>query len=471
MRSEAAGVHVDPATPSARLGIAARAPELLILLIGVALRTSFLENWEPTWGYDYPDHIACVDWYATHLSLPPITLSRAAYHPPLYHFLAGLAARAGAGPPGLLTISVALGVARLGLLLVGLERLFPNRPGARRFALALGVVLPASLQIDGMITNEGLLTLLAWAAILAMPWAFAGDGRGGWWRGAALGVLVGLAVLTKFSALALVLAVGMGAAVEVVVARGARERGARVLRWSGFALALVVVDGWYFAHNVAAYGQAMPTGYDRGDEQVAMEAFRDVPLRARRAPSFYFGYTRDIYESPYTPSGVRPVPMFWPTVVASTFVDFYNYRFAGTPDFFGEPFVWKNNQRVPERVIGWSRGSVVGGTVLALAVVIAWLVAARSSWRRRAAWEVAALSVPLLVVAGQLYFAVRFPIDEEGPIKGVYMQLAAPPLCALAGLAWEAARRARHVGPQLALLLGLALGAVGAYDFACRFHV
>ena len=79
------------------------------------------------------------------------------------------------------------------------------------------------------------------------------------------------------------------------------------------------------------------------------------------------------------------------------------------------------------------------------------------------------MALPLVAVAGQLWFAWKYPIDWEGPIKGVYLQFAALPLCALSGVGCDWLWR-RGVAGRIALAI-VAVGgaAVAYYTFYCRF--
>ena len=73
-----------------------RLPEALLVSLGVVLRLTMIFNFDVTKGYDYGRHWAVVMWYSQHpLEMPPLSLSVAVYHPPLYYWLAGLLYRTG----------------------------------------------------------------------------------------------------------------------------------------------------------------------------------------------------------------------------------------------------------------------------------------------------------------------------------------------------------------------------------------
>src|SRR6185503_258003 len=100
----------------------------------------------------------------------------------------------------------------------------------------------------------------------------------------------------------------------------------------------------------------------------------------------------------------------------------------------GAPAVTKNNKPLRPSAIMPSRASVVGGTVLALAAAAGWLFATRHAWRRRDTGRLVVLLVGLLAIAGQFYFAIEYPYETMGPVKGAYLQFAGPIYCATTGL-------------------------------------
>lgn len=103
---------------------------------------------------------------------------------------------------------------------------------------------------------------------------------------------------------------------------------------------------------------------------------------------------------------------------------------------------------------------------MAVVTGLAWLIAARRMARRRDARLVPVLTAAL-AVAGQLHYAVSFPADDWGPVKGAYLQFAAPAFFALFGIAADALGRRRRTRP-LAVACVLALALVAGYTLYCR---
>jgi hypothetical protein len=103
-----------------------------------------------------------------------------------------------------------------------------------------------------------------------------------------------------------------------------------------------------------------------------------------------------------------------------------------------------------------------------LARANAGLFALAECWRKRAYAMLAIVLVPWAATIGQAHFAVSFPCDTDGLVKGAYLQFAAPPLHALFGLAvaWLWQRRVYRVFAVVALA---ALGVVAGYTIFCIF--
>ena len=64
-------------------------PELVLFALGVVLRYSMLTGYDIRWSYDSDDHWPYIAWFSNHWKLPPLSLSRETYHPPLYYVMAG----------------------------------------------------------------------------------------------------------------------------------------------------------------------------------------------------------------------------------------------------------------------------------------------------------------------------------------------------------------------------------------------
>ncbi len=438
--------------------------EWLAIAVGVALRIALTATFPIEWSYDFHAHLKASMWIAEHGTLPALDLSRASYHPPLYYGIAALALVAGLASAKLGVISLLFGITRLFVIWYGVRRILPgdDRRWARVLTLWGAAVLPTSVHLDAMATNEALSCLLATVALVLLfrliesqRWDFA----------VATGVVIGLALLTKLSNLIFVPVV---LTTLVLDAWWHRVDGAR-LRRSVRSAALLVVSiaataGWYYAHNRSTYGKWIVSGYDGPDRFKAIEAEK-TPYLERRRPMFYVGWSSEIYERPYWPSATADGGRLWPIVIASTFVDYYNYSYARLPKS-DEPSVRIGQKLVYPGVLRASRASVIGGTLLALAAAGGCALLSWVALRRRRASLLALALVPAFAILGQIHFATAYPLDQEGVVKGLYLQFAAAPLYGVVGWLFDEARRRRWWAWVAATVGAWAL--VASYSIYCR---
>ncbi|HVV52974.1 MAG TPA: hypothetical protein VHO06_25155, partial [Polyangia bacterium] len=444
-----------------------RAWEISALVLGALLRVSMALTHDARIGFDFNGHWPNIAYITAHHALFPLGLSAVSYHPPLYHVIAALLVGRGLGPGALGWLAVLLGILRLLVVWVGLERWLPESRLARVVALFTAAVLPAAVQLDGMVTNEPLSTLFCALAIVAAPAAIEGLRAGRVAPTAWLALWLGLALITKISAVVLV--VSLLVAVAVDVARGPEPWGsawrARAKPLAVGAALVAALSGWFFVRNQVLYGQPAPTAYD-AMLKPNQAPYEKIPYLQRRPLGFFLGWAPSVFASPYTPSGYAPEPRFFSVMVASTFSDFYLYDFAARDA--RTPTVEVRRHPVPTLAFTLSRLSTIGGTLLAALALAAWFGSWRAFRGRPPDARLFFLPLPLLAVLGQMHFSTKYPNDNFGTIKGTYLQFVAPVLFGLTGIAvaWMWRRTWARVG-AIAAVAALAL--VALYTIDCRW--
>ncbi len=280
-----------------------------MLALGVAARLHNAWAAPVLAGYDGFAHFTYV-WFVAETGRVPLpTHGWSFFHPPLYYEWLALVWNAlpGVDPATRLRLGKVF-VAALGCIpaivvwqIVG--RRHPARRGIRVLATGLVLLLPMQLYSAGFLGNEslhavfGALSLAALLNLQAAP---------GLLRAIVLGVCLGLAMLAKFSAIAIVAA----CLAAVALGGAARRRMAPALGHVALATAsMLAVCGWWYARSVEAYGtpfqlsrDTFMVAYVEGNQAQAARGLADYltfdPLIFRR-PVWPRGSTHDGDAAPY----------------------------------------------------------------------------------------------------------------------------------------------------------------------------
>ncbi len=444
--------------------------ELVLLLLGLVLRMTMVWRYNATWSYDSDEHWAVVRWIAEHGRLPSVETMLEAQHPPLFYVAAAALFKHGVSRDHLVWLSIACGMIRLGLVWAGLELYLPRNRLARAFALALAAVLPISVHVDGMVYSEAMSGMWLTAAMLMVPFIFRRPVSLRYLPASGLGLILGLAMLTKISAVAIIVSICMAALMELAFSGGAwKERCKVLLPWSATLAVCIIVCGWYFARNVRDHGTPFVTSFDLPTQHWVVAEKQKTPYLDRRTLGYVVGWNKAMYDFPYYPSTMGQSPRFFPAAVASTFVDFWDYSFSGIDPNTPSP-IFGGSRPLSTKVLAVSQYAIVGGTAIFFATLVAWLCSTPQTFRRRDWGLLALLIMPLIAVIFALHFAIEYPIDNYGVVKGAYMIFAAPPLYGLFGLAAAWSLRTPVRWPLFATLAG-ALWLVASYTFYCRLRL
>ena len=157
----------------------------------------------------------------------------------------------------------------------------PQRSDLALAAAALVAFNPMFLFISGSVNNDNLIvplaTLILWLVVRTLRQGWLSNGRA-----LLLGLLLGLAALTKLSGLALL---PLTAAVLVVVAARRRAWGA-LFRWGALiAVPVIAVAGWWYLRNWQLYGD--PTGLNA---MLDIAGRRPEPFTFQRLKSEFQGF-------------------------------------------------------------------------------------------------------------------------------------------------------------------------------------
>jgi len=218
-------------------------------------------------GFDGPDHLAYVRYLQEHKSMPSPNQGFEMFQPPLYHATAAmllgllhLTTVEMSGMVALRLFSLAVGATQLVLVFAGLRLIFPIQWKMQTVGVVLGSFLPMLVCLLHYPTNETLSAMLVTAAIylcLRMLRAAEISPR----ACAALGAALGLAMLTKASAL-----VAMPAIFGVLAAKllGQGQRAPKVwLSTLGLSLEIcLAICGWHYWNMWRHFGNPLTGNWD-----------------------------------------------------------------------------------------------------------------------------------------------------------------------------------------------------------------
>jgi len=218
-------------------------------------------------GFDIPAHLLYIDHLVEERALPLASEGWSSYHPPLYHALtAAWVTLWGVGREG---VAAALAHRTVGSL-AGLSlawsawllarSLWPRAPGRIALAVGIAALLPMNVYMAAYVSNEALHGALVGAAVAATA-AVLRDGPRAWTSLCGLGVALGAAALTKYTALLVVpvLAFFVGLAAWLAPGVGRLRAAGRALVPVAF---VALLAGWFYARSWWLFGDPLVWNLD-----------------------------------------------------------------------------------------------------------------------------------------------------------------------------------------------------------------
>lgn len=258
---------------SARPKLSANRALILVLTVFTVMAAIYACVTRLKWGPDEPAHFIYIRSLAVDFSLPPISheetkdessaSSHEAHQPPLYYAVMAIpcAVMRALGVSSDLTwrilrlLNVPLGILwLLGVYALGME-FFGDRAKATA-ATAFVALIPMSSYTTGVVNNENLISpLFTWSMVYLL--AYFKSGAISKRSALTLGLLIGLAVLTKAQGLVLI---PMMLIVSIAVLRrdDYRDWTAVVGSLAIVLGAALVVSGWWFVRSWLVNGDLVP---------------------------------------------------------------------------------------------------------------------------------------------------------------------------------------------------------------------
>jgi hypothetical protein len=208
----------------------------------------------PDWGYDAKFQGEYIHYIVDHGSLPLATDGFSMYHPPLYYGLSAAVIAATGPERGSISEQAAMKfvplLCGLGMVFFAyalMRRSFADDPLPAFFAVVFTGTLPVNLYMSGYVSNESLFAFLTAAALwLAAPLLLEREKPIG--RLVALSIVLGLGLMTKYTALITAPVFVFFLAFELSLAERQRARHVALV-CGGVLLGALVVGGWVYLRN------------------------------------------------------------------------------------------------------------------------------------------------------------------------------------------------------------------------------
>ena len=398
----------------ARGALAARVVPIGLVLAVLSVSLYGIARLDPVDGYDGPAHLEYARILEDEGRLPTKEETYQYDSPPGFHWLAAQVYRATGfwrAGQALSAVFVAGLVAVTWLLA---RELWPGRPGLWSAAAALTGGFPIVVRLGTMFHPEALNALLVGVATLL----FVKAARRDWPLAYAVGsgLVVGLAALTRETAIAVAAGVALG-----LVA----TRNRRALRFGAvFLAALVLVAGPWWVYQADRFGSPVYTDLVLS-ERYALES---------QPREFYISAPIELVVRPYRPAFSGEL---WPQFHADLWSDWVG----------GQHGYWREAPGAATRVF-LSSQSVLGLAFSVVALAGLWFL-------RR---QPVLLGIVATTWIGFVVQNIRFPQAGGDPIKASYLLFLAP-IFALAAV--EAGRRL----PRPLVLLWAGLYAISYAGF------
>ena len=200
------------------------------------------------WQSDYLSQLTTSRFAPEHLDRLE-TIQYEDHHPPLYYLLASVVYKLSDGDLiALRLFSLVLGAAVVCLSYLVSRRILPAAPRIALGTMALVAFLPQHLSMTSAVNNDALAELLVALALL-MLLRYSLTGEIAPWQ---LGLLTGLALVTKITIYFLALLVPLG--IWLQWRRASKSTQTLLRSIATFALVAIVIGGLWWLRNISVYG-------------------------------------------------------------------------------------------------------------------------------------------------------------------------------------------------------------------------
>lgn len=218
-------------------------------------------------GMDAPEHYHYIGYVAENMRIPLANEGQQTFQPPLFYVLAGGLLKFLSiflSPEGaarwVRVLPLLCGLAQIEIIYRTLRLLFPERADMRICGLLIGGLMPMNIYISQVVGNEPMLGLTGGLTILSALGILVRPEKVGILKLAVLGTFLGLALLSKASALVLAVLVLFPVGVWI------QNRGYSPANFAKGITATyapaALISGWFYVRNQIHFGKFIIGGWD-----------------------------------------------------------------------------------------------------------------------------------------------------------------------------------------------------------------
>jgi hypothetical protein len=218
-------------------------------------------------GFDAPDHIEYVRYLLKHHSIPLADYGWETYQPPFFYVLsslilsfAGLISYGENAYFSLKLIPFLCGVGQIYLAYLTARILFSNSKTIQAVSVAVAALIPMNIYISHYFSNESLCAFLMGLSILITIIILNGD-RSSSRQFGLLGLVMGLALLTKFTGLTILPVISLMLLYKLLSDEKCPL--STLARHFGLMFVLIaVIAGWFYIRNWVHFGKVFVGNWD-----------------------------------------------------------------------------------------------------------------------------------------------------------------------------------------------------------------
>lgn len=303
---------------------------VLIFLPAIVLRLYHMLSYSASYGYDAVWHLAYIRHLAAAWSIPSAYADLESYQPPLYYFISAFFVWIiGAQNRGIEIFLKFLNVFYSFLMLWFIYKtlslitlnFLKNNKLVFLCAAALSFYLPAHLYLSPMVSNEMLCACLGTAGLYIFTYAIINKKLYSIKTACWLGFVLGLALLTKYTAILFFITFIIVSAVIFLQNKIIRQKFS--IFFAVVISVALLISGWWYVRNMVVYGNFLIKAND-------MEHFSNVYLQ--QPPGYhsakdFFIFDFNVFLQPFLALD-GDTEQFWSKYNKNHFLLYYNPVFS-----------------------------------------------------------------------------------------------------------------------------------------------